>query len=430
MLISAAPLAPRERVSGKLDLHWSADIGLTTHRTRPAFTSEHIFIGSNGSHFQDHAIDRKNGVIVLDKRTGRQVRSHANESFGDMDVNGVLRIGERIIFGNDNDEVYCFNTSGEKLWRIPTSGDVEHHPTHIKIAGKDVVVFASEMGEVRALNAEDGSTVWSHYNEGFSGWKQGDNRTVFKVKMHFTAGEDYFNEPGVADLNGDGVDDLIYNYNYGELIALSGRTGKKLWGFTGVDEMKSSLGKLGPQIIGKGSKTRIPVLMYDHVSQTQRLVTLNRKGEVIDKKKLDKHSYPLLSQTSDYYLLNDRILPFDKDGFRVKKSNELFVSDGKNIRSRFYSGQVADQKVKFMGEECAVIVYQRDSKMKTGQALLVLMGLTTGKFHLESYLPDGSEFIPVVKDVTGDGKLDVLVGCYDEKLYCFDLNIDNKNLIK
>ena len=143
LLISAAPLAPRQKVSGQLDLHWSTEIGLTTHRTAPAFTSDQIFIGSNGSHFQDPAIDKKNGLFVLDKKTGKKIRTHTNESFGDMDVNGVIRIGDKVIFGNDNDEVYCFNTAGEKIWRIPTSGDVEHKPTHVKIDGLDAVVFAT-----------------------------------------------------------------------------------------------------------------------------------------------------------------------------------------------------------------------------------------------------------------------------------------------
>ena len=45
-------------------------------------------------------------------------------------------------------------------------------------------------------------------------------------------------------------------------------------------------------------------------------------------------------------------------------------------------------------------------------------------------LPSNSEFPPYIEDIDKDGKLDVLVGCYDGNLYCFDLEISNSQLIK
>lgn len=431
LLLSVAPLAPRENLSGQLKLHWSSEIGLTTHRTRPAITDKHIYIGSNGSHFQDHAIDKKNGVFVINKKTGKLIRKHANESFGDMDVNGILRVDDKIIFGNDNDEIYCFNTSGKKLWRVPTSGDVEHKPTHLKINGKNVAVFATEMGEVRALNIEDGSTVWSHYNERFSGWKQGENRTVFKIKMHFTSGWIYFNEPSVADLNGDGINDLLYNAYNGNLVALNGKTGAIMWEFKTSENISSLQDKLAPTIIGKGSNIRIPILIYDYQSEKRKILLLDRKGKTISTKNIsDGYSYPLLSQTQNYLITNNNIFPFEGTEYRMRKSSDLMYQDKEKLKNKFGDGQVAENKIRFMNEECAVIIYQHDYSVLTSQAVLIILGLESRKVHLESHLPDGSEFIPVIKDFTGDGKLDVLVGCYDEKLYCFDLNIDNSNLIE
>ena len=434
VFLISADLSPSEnRLATKLDLHWTAEIGLTTHRTKVAFLNGKLYIGSNGKHLRDYAIDSGNGVHVLNQKTGKKIRSFANESFGDMDVNGILKIKQNLIFGNDNDEVICVDSKGKQLWRVPTSGDVEHKPAHVRSKGQDLAVFATETGEIRALNAQTGASVWSYYHPSFRGWKQGDNRFVFKVKMHFTAESFFFNEPALADLNLDGVNDLIYNCRWGNLMAFSGKTGKLLWN---LDKKKfkgfrSTMGRERPVVTGKGNTLRI----YALYSSTNGGMTVlfDRKGKV--KKKVLNSKYlgsPLLSQVPNHIITNRKIIKLGITDYKTKVISPDWTYKGESNTdyARFREGQVAPQTFKFNNEECALIVFQYDMLSESRQAAMVIIGLNTGTMHMRTPLPSFSEFTPVVKDINKDGNLDVLVGCDNKKLYCFDLKIPAKNLIK
>jgi hypothetical protein len=76
-----------------------------------------------------------------------------------------------------------------------------------------------------------------------------------------------------------------------------------------------------------------------------------------------------------------------------------------------------------------VVLFQYDFLMNRGQSPLMLIGLRTGKVHIKSYLPANSEFTPVLNDFNKDGKIDVLVGCYDGFLYCFNFGITTDHFI-
>ena len=121
-------------------------------------------MGSNGMNYMDYNLfDKKSGIYVMDAATGT-IRSHfGNEVLGDMDVNGVLFYKNRIYYGNDNEEFICSSPEGKIIWRNPASGDIEHEPILLDMQGNKYVVYASEAGEVRAVDPETGKTKWVHY---------------------------------------------------------------------------------------------------------------------------------------------------------------------------------------------------------------------------------------------------------------------------
>ena len=436
LTISASLPKKREVHESSLHQHWKMEIGFTSYRTIPAVVDQKIYIGSNGNHFRDYALDDGNGVFLLHAASGKIAATFANEQFGDMDVNGILRLKDAIFFGNDNDEFICTDKLGKIKWRVYTSGDVEHRPVSIQSEGQELVVFATETGQLQALNAKTGKEIWTYYYKDFDAWKPGDNRTLFKVKMHFTEGNIFFNEPSLSDLNGDGVKDLVYNTNWGDFTAINGKTGNLLWDLDGNDlaDYYLNMGREKPLIIGEGVKSQVLLLIREKEEYTKQAIAIfNSKGKLI---KIMPTEVPLgetmLSQTDDFIITNTAIIHPETNSEDLKIvpiEDAQFLNEDGVLTSCYSGGQVAQKKVYYNGETCALIVYQYELKSHSGQSPLLLVGLNSGKVHFKTYLPDRSEFTPYISDFNQDRKLDVLIGCYDKYLYCFDLDIPSILLI-
>lgn len=436
LTISASLPKKREAHESSLHQHWKMEIGFTSYRTIPAVVDQKIYIGSNGNHFRDYALDDGNGVFLLHAASGKIAATFANEQYGDMDVNGILRLKDAIFFGNDNDEFICTDKLGKIKWRVYTSGDVEHRPVSIQSEGQELVVFATETGQLQALNAKTGKEIWTYYYKDFDAWKPGDNRTLFKVKMHFTEGNIFFNEPSLSDLNGDGVKDLVYNTNWGDFTAINGKTGNLLWDLDGNDlaDYYLNMGREKPLIIGEGVKSQVLLLIREKEEYTKQAIAIfNSKGKLI---KIMPTEVPLgetmLSQTDGFIITNTAIIHPETNSEDLKIvpiEDAQFLNEDGVLTSCYSGGQVAQKKVYYNGETCALIVYQYELKSHSGQSPLLLVGLNSGKVHFKTYLPDRSEFTPYISDFNQDGKLDVLIGCYDKYLYCFDLDIPSILLI-
>ena len=436
LTISASLPKKREAHESSLHQHWKIEIGFTSYRTIPAVVDQKIYIGSNGNHFRDYALDDGNGVFLLHAASGKIAATFANEQYGDMDVNGILRLKDAIFFGNDNDEFICTDKLGKIKWRVYTSGDVEHRPVSIQSEGQELVVFATETGQLQALNAKTGKEIWTYYYKDFDAWKPGDNRTLFKVKMHFTEGNIFFNEPSLSDLNGDGVKDLVYNTNWGDFTAINGKTGKLLWDLDGNDlpDYYLNMGREKPLIVGEGLKSQVLLLIREKEEYTKQAIAIfNSKGKLI---KIMPTEVPLgetmLSQTDGFIITNTAIIHPETNSEDLKIvpiEDAQFLNEDGVLTSCYSGGQVAQKKVYYNGETCALIVYQYELKSHSGQSPLLLVGLNSGKVHFKTYLPDRSEFTPYISDFNQDGKLDVLIGCYDKYLYCFDLDIPSILLI-
>lgn len=415
-------------VETSLKILWKKQVGNVSHRTKPVLKDGKIIIGSNGQHFMDfRTIDNGNGVYVLSLNNGKQIRHFAGEKFGDMDVNGIVSIDDKILFGNDNDEVLCYDIDGKQKWQILFSGDVEHAPAIVSIDGKKIPVFATETGEVRAINPNDGTTLWSYYHPTFSGWKTGDNRFVFKVKMHFSSPQVFFNEPALIDLNQDGTDDLIYNCDQESLIAINGLNGKKMWSYKPANG-RMYMGREKPIVLKQ--EKRIVFNVYKSSEQTNSIEYLSFNGKHLHSFDLNHSGSPLLSHFDHTLFTTKGIVLLDKDRVSFKTDEALFVYDNtkKKKQVRYSDGQVSQSSFMFSGEECVAVVFQNDLK-HYNQGTLAIMGTKSGQIHFETALIQNSEFTPVIADVNKDGTLDILVACYDGNLYAYELKIPSNKLI-
>ena len=431
MLISTELGRPTNIESPSLDLIWKSEIGFTSHRTVPIIHQGKIYVGSNGAHFQDYALDEGNGAIALDAFSGKRLFSMATGGFGDLDVNGILCDDNKLYFGNDNDEVLCYTVKGDLVWRTAASGDIEHAPTLVKSGEKKLIVYATEIGELRALDPENGKTIWSYYHPKFDGWKAGENRAIFKVKMHFSSGVIFFSEPALADLNQDGTTDLIYNSGWGEILAINGKNGQKMWDIAADYYTKGycSLGKQCPIVVGKDEHLRVASTYSDQETNKKVIILFNRYGKEVKQLETNNESYNLLNHHNGILFTANGLIKIEDDNFVELPTDGLTYQKNSNTQQRFWDGQVAKQRIKYQHEDCAIVVFQRD-QLHPNQSVLMIVGTETGRNYIMSVLPAVSEMTPLITDSNKDGKLDVLIGCYDQFLYCFDLQIPTSDLIR
>ena len=432
---------PTPPTDNTLKLNWSADIGLTTYRSDIVLKNGKIYIGSNGTHYQDYLLDEGNGVFIVNAKNGNIIKQFLDEPYGDMDVNGILEYNNLLFIGNDNDEFICADLNGEIKYRLPVSGDIEHTPSLIQIDGKDYIVYATEAGEVTAIDPATGKTKWTFFHAQFDGWKPGDNRFIYKVKStYINSGMLFFAAPGIADLNLDGVNDLVFYCNYNETIAINGKTGKKLWSHIRPENnYYSDDYHYTPIIVGKGNSLRILKTNHNRdLSPAQKeFLEFDRNGKLVSSK-----TYPEKFGREGLNVLetkNKVIIPFSSSiGFydKVNKISSLINIDINPTRETDYGIRnslaseplIADQIIDYKGEKCAIILYQTDYSKEEPQACLTFVGLESKKVLKRFFLPNSSEFKPLIKDFTGDGNLDLLVSCSDGKLYCYNLQIANNQL--
>jgi outer membrane protein assembly factor BamB len=413
-------------------LNWSTQMGSASFKTNLVITNGDLIIGSNGDGFMDYFItDKSSGVYRIDRKTGAVIKHFANESYGDMDVNGILLLNNRLYFGNDNEEFLCTSLDGKIIWRNPASGDIEHEPVLINNRGIQQIVYATETGEVKAVEPTTGKELWSYYIPYFEGWKAGDNRSIFKVKSYFTNTNSFYTKPVELDLNADGVMDLVYLTYDSKLYAINGASGKLLWLNEKYDRNEIVLMPTGTK--NEPSLTFFTVT-YDSVyNATNYLVTLNKFGKEISKSKMPKSNSGMginfLALDNLFIVQRDSLLEINNQGQYKAYSRSNFYPTidylGKNVIEvrNGYESLISNRVFSYKGDpNCVIILNQQDhANYKNG--FIEIFSLTEHKVIERFSLPMPSEFPPIIEDINKDGNLDLLINCYDGYLYCYDLKV-------
>ncbi|MBM3431794.1 MAG: hypothetical protein FJX92_02160 [Bacteroidetes bacterium] len=418
-------------IESRSKLIWKTQMGAASFRSNVIFVGDRLYIGSNGDNFRDYGmIEPNSGVYAIDRKTGKKIRHFAGELFGDMDVNGLLPYNNKLYFGNDNEEFLCTDLDGKIRWRNPTSGDIEHEPVLLKTKNGDMIVYAAESGEVNAVDPQTGKSRWSYYVPDFSGWKPGDNRTLFKVKAWFSNGNTFFTKPILVDVNRDGAEDLVYCLFNGSLLALNGRTGKELW--STKDESYSfdavGLAGAGKERFIVGSITKYG----ENYTVTKEMIYLDLTGQLAKKIPLVGNNggggLNVLDAGGGKLLLNDRIKTYQVDGngsiTTIDRSQPFIDSGYFRLEPDFRNGYAplfANQTITLAnGKKAAVVLNQWDmGNYKMGFLEIVSLEDQTVVDRI-SY-PGGAEMPPVIRDVNQDGNLDILISSYDGYLYCYEL---------
>ena len=418
-------------------LLWKADIGRVSFRSNVIFNGNDVIIGSNGSYYMDYNLyDKKSGVYILNGQNGKIKKSFSGDCLGDMDVNGLLLYNQKLYFGNDNEEFFCTTPEGKTIWKKPTSGDIEHEPVLIEGKNKKYIVYASESGEVRAVEPETGKTVWVYYTPDFNGWKPEDNRTIFKVKSFFSNTASFFTKPELRDLNNDGVLDLLYLTYDNKLYAINGNNGQLFWCFSNNEY-------LGFQNLVTGNgEASTPILFYSTYKGPNNYcsyqITLNAKGKCIKKdstfqtdRGLSLNNFctknnKLILASNESLLIYEKNILTDSISRNFEGVNKYAFSRTNNTMSRNYGDALlSNTTFPYKGSKNCILVLNQHDYANFDYGFIEIISLDTKQVIDRFELPASSEMAPILKDVNQDGYLDLLVNCTDGFLYCYNLKIKN-----
>ncbi len=442
-----------------LEKKWDVDIGNMSYRSNYELVGDYLFVGSNGSYFRDwRHTDEKSGVYKINVKNGKVLAKFCDGNLGDMDVNGLLYYKGSLFFGNDNDEFISADLNGEINWRIPVSGDIEHKPNLIKNNGKDVVVFATETGEIRAVDPKTGNTVWQHRDQKFNGWKEGDNRFVFKLKAHFMEGNIFFNEPALVDFNNDGIQDVLYGGS--KIKAVNGLDGTVLWSIPGeyIDvagkvKYQIDIHKFTPLVLGSGNNTKVLtyaneisnvelVVNGSHVEQKQdlKILVFNKRGELINK-------IPISSEHNSGYNANYfKNCKINNQEAAFVSNNTIYIYNSeKNLISivKQFNKFSDENEWGYVNQElggtieiapclfktnvgpCRLVKWEfgpkSNNEVRIRQSIIKLFRVDDNSEVLTLRLPSAEEGPLLIKDIDKDGKKELLVEC-NGKLICYDLS--------
>jgi hypothetical protein len=348
-----------------------------------------------------------------------------------MDVNGILLYNDRLYFGNDNEEFLCTSLDGKIIWRNPASGDIEHEPILINNRGIQQIVYATEMGEVKAINPTTGKVFWSYYIPNFEGWKPGDNRSVFKVKSYFTNTNSFYTKPVVVDINTDGVMDLVYLTYDSKVYAINGASGKLLW-------LNDKYDRTEVVLMQTGTKND-PTFSFFHVTYdsvyntTNHLITLNKFGRQISIATMPKSNFGMgvnvLALNNLYIVQRDSLLEINNRGQYNAYSRTNFYPTvnylGKDVieERNAYESLISNRAFSYKEDPNCVIILNQHDNANYENGFIEIYSLTEHKVIERLGLPMPSEFPPIIQDINKDGYLDLLINCYDGYLYCYDLKV-------
>lgn len=428
---------PFPPISDEFKLIWKAKTGIATFRTNVLIEKNDLIIGSNGRALMDYNyFDTGSGIYIIDRITGKVKHHFGDEVMGDMDINGVINFKNNFYFGNDNEEFLCTTREGKIIWRNPVSGDIEHEPVILKIRDKDYIVYATEEGEIQAVDPSNGTSIWTYYTPDFKGWKPGKNRNLFKVRAYFRNSTSFFTKPVVVDLNSDNVKDLVYNTFDNKLYAIDGLTGKLLWNyddddnlsyFTVLDQRNTE-----PALIVASAKFNendlyeYSLLRFDQKGVKTVLYAGNfGNGFGLNTLQIspDKLLIPCTDSLAIYNFEKNHIEWVDRS-ITYLYENSLDLEKRQILESRnAIEPVVSNEFINYKGDStCIILLSQFDPAFYQNETgVLEIISVKERKVIKRFSLPSQTELQPVITDINGDGKKDILINCRDGFTYCYEL---------
>jgi outer membrane protein assembly factor BamB len=406
-LRSGKPLrvAPNQRV--RLERLWEAPVGLTAWFSTVLPLEGQIYLASLGATFGAEQ-DAADGVVRVDGKTGAAALVFTPPDGGVGDMLGIAAGNECLFSACRNGLVYCIRPDGQLKWSARAGGMLVSGPMSAELGGGgtlDVLVMRED-GKVLAFNGQSGKSLWT---------SQAPRHTVKS-----RAGGDARCGATLALgplLNGER--DIIATTVDGTLRVLNARSGSARW-----EDLLGS-GSLAGAICGQRDAAGPPAYVADRGA---RVWMLARSGSSL---KLVPGG-DLLCWPDDGLIAGLRtvmtagqpplLVACPTGAYSGRQAGVCLLQAGA-LLWRYAPGgaiwatpAIADVN----GDERSEIIVASIDATAAGQGSGVVTVLSSeGRCLLRLRLPAPIECSPVVADVNGDSRLELLVADQSGILHCY-----------
>jgi hypothetical protein len=405
------PKVPRREAVG-LKWLWEAPVGLTTWFTTILPLDGQIYVASLGSEFHD-AEDQADGVVRVDGRTGTAelLFSPPLPQRGPRDVIGLAAGDDGLFVACSNGSVYLIDPEGQMRWHVhagdpivgpPLATDINHDGTTDAV----VVTRATKATSAKAvaLSGRGGKTLWATTVA-----KPPASETLLGATL------------ALGRLLPDASPELLVTLPNGDVAVLNPRTGdlrrqQELPGGTIAGAIcRPTLPDAGPaaylgdrsagvwSLIAAGRKLEFVPWQALAIRRDETLIAALRTAA------LDPRQPPLIivCPTGDYTRQRGTVCALEPDGvrWRLPIGGALWGTPA-----------VAD----LTGDGLPELIVASIEPRPDGRAVGVLTIVSAAGHVLQRVELDAPvECSPVVADVNGDGRLEVLVADQAGRLHCY-----------
>ncbi|MBU5687809.1 MAG: PQQ-binding-like beta-propeller repeat protein [Candidatus Aenigmarchaeota archaeon] len=194
-----------------------------------------------------YVLNSTNGEKIWNYSTGDRIASSPSVITFNGDV--------LIIIGSYDKKLYALNSTGDLIWQFSASDKIESSPAigDINDDGIYEVVFGSYDNKTYVVNASNGELIWSYATGNWITSSPviadiaGDKKVIIAshdsnvysfnkdgtINWTFTipTGGRIQSSPSIADVDLDGINDVIVGCSDSRLYALNGLTGKPIWSY-------------------------------------------------------------------------------------------------------------------------------------------------------------------------------------------------------
>lgn len=411
MLHGAAPPRSAATPKVKLEPRWKAPIGLTAWFSTILPLDGQIYVASLGSAFDDPR-DENDGVVRVDGATGNATLIFTPPDRGPRDVLGLAAGNDTLFVACRNGFVYAVDRDGKERWKISSGALLTAPPLALDInrdKTSDVIVV-NQKGAVVAISGANGRTVWTAPPPKRTGRtpELADQEATVCTKL------------AAGNVLGAGSPDIVVTNADGSLRILAANNGAVRW------ETNASVGFLAGAIIGRApSGATAPALTASHEGTVWSLLRAGRNVNaapswpppigwnmtIVAGLRTIQRPAPwpaalIACSAGQYRGNNGAVAALANDGVQWRFPTRGII---------WSTPAIADLN----GDGVAEIVVPTIERAADGSESGVLLILSRdGQLLRQMKLDAPVECGPVIADVDGDGKLELLLADRTGWLHC------------